>query len=300
LARRDGGGVVMGGEGVVVVMFEMGCVVIVIRMVAVMRRIQVIRRDGIRHPARRVCPRLRVQSGVLLMGVVMIIVVMLITFMIMIVVLMSFVTMPFVVMIVMAVVFMEIVVRVRRLGAVVWIFQKLRPGRMQSAVVGLGIVTFGRLMLGPVLADRRFHTRRLTRAGALHDVALNPFAVTAATRTAMPGASAGGPVLGLLFGLAMGALLGLDQGLTVRDRNLVVVGMDFAEGEKAVPVAAIFDEGRLQGRLYTRDFCKVDVAAQLLALGGLEIKLFDAIATDHNDPGLFRVGGIDQHFVWHF
>ena len=124
--------------------------------------------------------------------------------------------------------------------------------------------------------------------------------MTAAARTAVPGASAGGPVFVLLFGLAMGALFGFDQGLTVRDGNLVVVGMDFAEGEKAVAVAAIFDEGRLQRRLYTRDLCEVDVAAQLLALGGLEIKLFDAVATDHNDPGLFRMGGIDQHFVWHF
>jgi len=38
----------------------------------------------------------------------------------------------------------------------------------------------------------------------------------------------------------------------------------------------------------------------LFPLGGLEIKLFDAIAADHNDPRLFRVGGIDQHFVGHF
>ena len=41
-------------------------------------------------------------------------------------------------------------------------------------------------------------------------------------------------------------------------------------------------------------------AAQLLALGSLEIKFFDAIAADHNDPGLFRVGGVDQHLVGHF
>ena len=109
-----------------------------------------------------------------------------------------------------------------------------------------------------------------------------------------------GAVLVLLLGLAMGALVGFDQRLTVGDRDLVVVGMDFAEGEEAVPVAAIFDEGGLQRRLYAGDFGEVDVAAQLLALGGLEIKLFDAIATDHNDPGLFRVGGIDQHLVGHF
>ena len=52
-------------------------------------------------------------------------------------------------------------------------------------------------------------------------------------------------VLVLFLGLAMGALVGLDQGLTVGDRDLVIVGMDFAEGEEAVAVAAIFDEGRL-------------------------------------------------------
>ena len=91
----------------------------------------------------------------------------------------------------------------------------------------------------------------------------------------------------------MGALVGLDQGLTVGDRDLIIIGMDFAEGQKAVAVTAILDEGRLQRGFYPRDLGEVDVAAQLLALGGLEIKLFDAIAADHNDPGLFRVGGID-------
>jgi hypothetical protein len=38
----------------------------------------------------------------------------------------------------------------------------------------------------------------------------------------------------------------------------------------------------------------------LFALSGLEIKFFDAIAADHDNPGLFRVGGIDKHFVGHF
>src|SRR5260221_14279041 len=106
-------------------------------------------------------------------------------------------------------------------------------------------------------------------------------------------------VLALFLGLAMGALVGLDQGLTVGDRDLVIVGMDFAEGEEAVAVAAIFDEGGLKRRLYPRDLGEVDIAAQLLAVGGFEIKFFDAIAADHDDPGLFRVGGIDQHLVGH-
>jgi hypothetical protein len=138
-------------------------------------------------------------------------------------------------------------------------------------------------------------------AGVLHDLSLDALAMAAAAGIAMARAAAmAGTVFALFFGLAMGALIRLDQRLTVGDRDLIVVGMDFAEGQEAVAVAAILDEGRLQRRFYARDFGEVDIAAQLLALGGLEIKLFDAIATDHNDPGLFRVGGIDQHFVWHF
>ena len=98
----------------------------------------------------------------------------------------------------------------------------------------------------------------------------------------------------------MGAFVRLDQRLAIGDGNLIIVRMDFAESQKAVAVAAVFDEGCLQRRLYARDLGEVDVAAQLLALSGLEIKLFDAIAADHNNPGLFGVGGIDQHFVGHF
>jgi hypothetical protein len=69
--------------------------------------------------------------------------------------------------------------------------------------------------------------------------------------------------------------------------------MDFAEGKEAVAITAIFNEGGLKRRFYAGDLGEVDVAAQLLALGGLEVKFFDAIAADHDNPGLFRVGGID-------
>lgn len=65
-------------------------------------------------------------------------------------------------------------------------------------------------------------------------------------------------------------------------------------------IASVLDEGSLQRRLDPRDFGKIDIAAQLLALGRLEVKFFDAIAADHDHPGLFRMGGIDQHFVGHF
>jgi hypothetical protein len=131
--------------------------------------------------------------------------------------------------------------------------------------------------------------------GALHAVA------AAAARIAMARtAAAAGTVFGFFLGFAMSALVGLDQRLAIGNRNLIIVRVDFAESQEAVAVAAIFDEGGLQRRLYARDLGEIDIAAQLLALGGLEVKLFDAIAADHDDPGLFWVGGIDQHFVGHF
>jgi hypothetical protein len=136
--------------------------------------------------------------------------------------------------------------------------------------------------------------------GTLDDVAADAFALTAAAGIAVARAAAAvGAVLALFLGFAMGLFLGLNQRLPVGDRDLVVVGMDFAEGEEAVAVATIFDEGGLERGFDPCDLGEVDIPAQLLALCGLEIKLFDAIAADHDDPGLFRVGGIDQHLVGH-
>jgi hypothetical protein len=140
-------------------------------------------------------------------------------------------------------------------------------------------------------------------AGVLDDVALDAVAMAAAARIAVARAAtvaAGRAVLALFLGLAVGALVGLDQRLTVGDRDLIVIRVNFAERQEAVAVAAIFDERRLQRRFYARDLGEIDIAAELLALGSLEIKFFDAIAADHNDPGLFRVGGVDQHLVGHF
>ena len=70
--------------------------------------------------------------------------------------------------------------------------------------------------------------------------------MTAAARVAVARPPAAGTVFALFLGLAMGAFVGLDQGLTVGDRNLIIVGMDFAEGQEAVTIATIFDEGGLQ------------------------------------------------------
>ena len=85
--------------------------------------------------------------------------------------------------------------------------------------------------------------------GVLDDVALDPFAMAAAAGVAVArtaAVTAGGAVLAFFLGLAMGAFVGFDQRLPVGDRDLVIVGVDFAEGEEAMAVAAIFDEGCLQ------------------------------------------------------
>ncbi len=92
-------------------------------------------------------------------------------------------------------------------------------------------------------------------------------------------------------------LLGLfgEQGFAVGDRDLIVVRMDLVEGEKAVPVAAVLDEGRLQAGLHPGDLGQVDVAAQLFLGAALEIKFFDSCSIHDGHTRLFGVGCVDQH-----
>ncbi len=170
---------------------------------------------------------------------------------------------------------------------------------MQLMTVMIMMFMFVRIMVAGPMFVRLIHLGWI-RTGSLDHGALNALAMAAATRIAMARTAAVGAILGFFLGFTMGALIGFDQRLTIGDRNLIVVRMNFAEGQKAMAVAAIFDEGGLERRLYARHLGEIDVSTQLLALGGLEIKLFDAIAADHDDPGLFRVGSIDQHFVGHF
>ena len=106
-------------------------------------------------------------------------------------------------------------------------------------------------------------------------------------------------MVGLGLGGALRALVLGDQRLPVGDRDLVVVGMDFAEGQEAVAVAAVVDERRLQRRLDARHLGQIDIAAKLFAVGRLEVEFLDTVAAQNDHPGLLRMGRIDEHFVGH-
>ena len=183
-----------------------------------------------------------------------------------------------------------IVIVVLRIGMVMFAVVNLTVLGMHAFAVVVGVVFKVTVV---TVAFVRLRGQRRIKACALDDLALDPLAIAAAARVAVARTAAVGAILGFFLGLAMGAFVGLNQRLTIGDRDLVIIRVNFAEGQKTVAVAAIFDEGRLQGRLHARDLGEIDVAAKLFALSGLEIKLFDAIAADHNDPGFFRMGGID-------
>jgi hypothetical protein len=119
-------------------------------------------------------------------------------------------------------------------------------GRMVVERVAVVFGMFLGMFLIVLLAFDRLGGMGRIGLGMSDDLALDPFAAAAAARTAVALPPPAGAVLALLFGLAMGAFVGFDQRLTVGDRDLVIVGVNFAEGEEAVAVAAIFDEGRLE------------------------------------------------------
>ncbi len=133
----------------------------------------------------------------------------------------------------------------------------LAIGVVMAGIVGVAVVgmrAFGML--------KRLSGLRRIDAGVLDDLALDPLATAAAARIAVARtAVTAGAVFAFFFGLAMGALVSLDQGLTIGDRNLIIVRVNFAEGEKAMTVAAVLDEGGLERWFYARDLGEVDIAA---------------------------------------
>jgi len=89
------------------------------------------------------------------------------------------------------------------------------------------------------------------------------------------------------------------QLLAVGDRYLVVIGMNFAERQKPVPVSAVVDEGGLKRRLHAHHLGQVDVPLELFLAGGFVVEFFEALATYHGHPRFFRVARINQHSPSH-
>jgi hypothetical protein len=89
------------------------------------------------------------------------------------------------------------------------------------------------------------------------------------------------------------------QCFAVSDGNLIVIRMDFVEGQEAVTVAAIFDERRLQAGFDARYLGKIDITAKLFAVLAFEIEFFNASSIYDHNPGFFRVGRVYKHFLCH-
>src|SRR5580704_14901060 len=64
-------------------------------------------------------------------------------------------------------------------------------------------------------------------------------------------------------------------------------------------MVAVIDKCRLQRGFNAGNFGEVDITLYLLLSGSFEIELFESIAVEHHHPGLFRVGGIDEHTSCH-
>ena len=137
-----------------------------------------------------------------------------------------------------------------------------------------------RLILGRLILGR--HRVARTRLGRARTAAL----------AALPCVLLG---LGGLGGLA----LFLDQGAAVGGGDLVIVGVDFREGQEAVAVAAVFDKGGLQRRFDPRHLRQVDVAGKLALVQRFKVELLDLGSVHDDHAGFFRMGCVDQHLVCH-
>ena len=89
------------------------------------------------------------------------------------------------------------------------------------------------------------------------------------------------------------------QSLAVFFGDLIIIGVNFAKGQKAMPVAAEIDECSLQAWFYSGYLSKIDIAFDLLVFSRFKVKFINSIAFEHRHPGFFRVARIDQHARCH-
>ena len=192
----------------------------------------------------------------------------------------------------------------REVGLVHGFFRAQRGGLRRSlGELGRGRFDHGRRLTAQRLAIKGVVTGRhrggiLRRLFGGHRLAALDVAPASGAAAAMAAAPARA-VVGFIIGVALGARFLGEQCLPVGDRDLIVVRVDFGEGQEAVAVAAVIDEGRLQRRFDPGDLGEIDVTAKLLAVGAFEVEFLDPVATQNDHPGFFRVGRVDEHFVGH-
>ncbi len=92
---------------------------------------------------------------------------------------------------------------------------------------------------------------------------------------------------------------GFQQRFAVCLGQLIIVGMDFGKGEEAVAITAIFDKCGLERGLYARDLGQIDISSKLFSSFCLEIEIVNLLIRHDGDPGLFRMGRVDQHEFAH-
>ena len=70
--------------------------------------------------------------------------------------------------------------------------------------------------------------------------------------------------------------------------------MNFAEGQKSLPVAAIFYKGGLKRGFDARHTRQIYIALELLAVLGFVIEILNTGATQQDNPCLFGLSGVDK------
>ncbi len=119
-------------------------------------------------------------------------------------------------------------------------------------------------------------------------------AAIARARTAGHGFSA---TVGSGLKLGFGGRFLVDQGLPVGDGDLIVIGVNFVEGQEAVAIAAVINECSLERWLHACDFGEIDIATKQLARSTLEVEFFYPAVALHHHPGFLGMCGVDEHFA---
>jgi len=168
-----------------------------------------------------------------------------------------------------------------------WLIQRRAAFRVVIAGVIVVAAIFAARFVGSAVRRPRRVARRL-RAVFVRAILVGAMALAAGFATRL---LAFGAVVFLFLRARLGRHCSANSASRSGDRNAVVVGMDFAEGEETVAVSAVVHETGLQRGFHAHDAREIDVPFELLLRGGFEIEIVETVAADHRDPSFFRVRG---------